>query len=391
MTGTPAASRPRTIAATCSAVNRWARAWEPSRSVESVSRKAVLGTRAPPALARASAMASPTRTAAAVMMSRLPAYGGQVVAGALDLEQDDHPARRPARRGSRTAPPRTPAALEPVAGHVAGDPADHVLDRRRDRRLVEPSAQGAEDGVAHQDRRIGRVEDDDRLAVGGTADRHQGAGGRLGELVDVLAGARPGRAGGDGGDDLGVGHRAAAATAATIGTVAWPPQVIRLTFGRVEVLVRFTAGHDRRAQPGRRQVDGGEPGGGQPGRVGGVDPGAGRLEDQVDLAGVGLDPVDPVGGRLDPQLPGPGQAVGGRVDADQGPQLQDGERSSLSPGRCRCCRTRRPHTTGAHCRGVVPDRSSRLGRPGRPGPASRTRPGTRRRRPAGRRRGARRS
>ena len=103
----------------------------------------------------------------------------------------------------------------------------------------------AEDRVAHDQRRLGRVEDDDRLAALGAADVLDRAGRGLGELVDVGARARAGRLRGDRGDDLGVRRRATTReTAATIGIVAWPPQVTMLTFGGVEVLVEV----DRRAR-----------------------------------------------------------------------------------------------------------------------------------------------
>ncbi len=76
-----------------------------------------------------------------------------------------------------------------------------------DRLLVRLGLGQAVHGVAHDQRRLGRVEDDDRLALLGAADLLDRAGGGAGEFVDVLAGARADRLGGGGGDDLGVGHR----------------------------------------------------------------------------------------------------------------------------------------------------------------------------------------
>ncbi len=75
MTSTPAASSAATTWRTWASVNRWAIACEPSRSVESVMRR----SRVMPSPPRADAAASrsPTRAAAAVMMSRLPAHGGR--------------------------------------------------------------------------------------------------------------------------------------------------------------------------------------------------------------------------------------------------------------------------------------------------------------------------
>ena len=66
----------------------------------------------------------------------------------------------------------------------------------------------------------------------GAADRLDAGRGGAGELVDVGAGAGAGRRAGHRRDDLGVGDPdgGRAETAATIGIVAWPPQVIMLTF-----------------------------------------------------------------------------------------------------------------------------------------------------------------
>ena len=86
--------------------------------------------------AGAAAIRSPTRSAAEVMMSRLPGVGGQVVPGPLDLEQDGDLVRSPARgrEGARTSPSTVgdlDRLLEPVAGHVR---------RRRRRPSGRPSA-----------------------------------------------------------------------------------------------------------------------------------------------------------------------------------------------------------------------------------------------------------
>ena len=64
------------MARTCASVNWCDIAWLPSRSVVSVMRT---GRSVPVISATASAVAtsSPTRAAAAVMMSRLPAYSGR--------------------------------------------------------------------------------------------------------------------------------------------------------------------------------------------------------------------------------------------------------------------------------------------------------------------------
>ena len=79
ITSTPAPSSACTVARTCASVNSCDIAWLPSRSVVSVIRtgrsvpRHALRTPAN----RVVATSSPTRAAAAVMMSRLPAYVGR--------------------------------------------------------------------------------------------------------------------------------------------------------------------------------------------------------------------------------------------------------------------------------------------------------------------------
>src|SRR3546814_5012112 len=65
----------------------------------------------------------------------------------------------------------------------------HILDARPDRGAVAIVAQ-AIDGIAHDERRFGGVEDDDRLAAGRPADIDDRLARRFGELVDI--GARAG-------------------------------------------------------------------------------------------------------------------------------------------------------------------------------------------------------
>ena len=60
--------------------------------------------------------------------------------------------------------------------------------------------------VAHDQRGLGRIEDDDRLAALGAAELADRLRGRLGELVDIGARAGAGRFRGDRGDDLAPDH-----------------------------------------------------------------------------------------------------------------------------------------------------------------------------------------
>ena len=90
----------------------------------------------------------------------------------------------------------------------------------------------------------------------GAADLLDGRGGGLGELVDVGAGARPGRLARR---SRRRSRRSATgvtpATAATIGIVAWPPQVTMLTFGASRCSSRLTAGTTYGPIAAGREVD----------------------------------------------------------------------------------------------------------------------------------------
>lgn len=79
-----------------------------------------------------------------------------------------------------------------------------------DRLLIGIVAQ-AIDRLAHDQRRLGRIENDDGLAARGTTHVHDRLACRLGEFVDIGAGAGPCALAGDRGDDLAIvdlGHAA---------------------------------------------------------------------------------------------------------------------------------------------------------------------------------------
>ena len=74
-------------------------------------------------------MASPTRIAAAVMMSRFAGVGRQVVTGALHLQEHDGPMRNlPTRCEEGAVFPHDRGILQPVAGNVARDFVDHFVN-----------------------------------------------------------------------------------------------------------------------------------------------------------------------------------------------------------------------------------------------------------------------
>src|SRR5690606_28171919 len=100
----------------------------------------------------------------------------QEVAEALDLHEDRH------ALAIEDGP-----VLELVAGDVLLDLEDHRLDGSDDLVLLGRVLREAVDGVAHHQRRLGRVDDDDGLAALGAADELYAARRRAGELVDVLA------------------------------------------------------------------------------------------------------------------------------------------------------------------------------------------------------------
>lgn len=69
------------------------------------------------------------------------------------------------------------ALPELLAGHIRSDLLRHRLDRPFDGAVVGIAVDEAVDGVAHQDRRVGGVEDDDRASALGSTDGLQCRGG----------------------------------------------------------------------------------------------------------------------------------------------------------------------------------------------------------------------
>src|SRR4051794_14411966 len=94
------------------------------------------------------------------------------------------------------APGRVPLVefrptLELVAGHGLLYLSHYLLHRVGDLLFVDLIILWDDvDGVAHYQRRIGRVEDDDRLPLLRPPDLLQAPGGGEGELIYVLPGAR---------------------------------------------------------------------------------------------------------------------------------------------------------------------------------------------------------
>src|SRR6266540_1033526 len=197
---TPARSSPPAIAATWSAVNWWALAWLPSRKVESITRTprgSAIGDPLPRLEPLGDLLADPHRRRGHDV--QVPGIGRQVVASALHLHEDGD---------LLVVEDRLPA--QPVARHVGAHRRHHLVDRGGHRLLVHRAGQRV-DRIPHHDRRLRRVQHDDRLGPLRPADPLDPPRGRLRELVDIRPRPRPGAAAGDGGHDLRVAHRGDAA------------------------------------------------------------------------------------------------------------------------------------------------------------------------------------
>ena len=95
---------------------------------------------------------------------------------------------------------------ESISRHIMTHTFNHLVHRLRDRVLVRVWAHRAEDRVAHDHRGLGWVEDDDGLALLGTTDVLHALGRGLGELIDILSGARTSGQRGHRRHDFGVAH-----------------------------------------------------------------------------------------------------------------------------------------------------------------------------------------
>src|SRR5262249_26100836 len=135
----------------------------------------------------------------------------------------------------------------------------------------------------HDQRGLGRVQDDDRLAALGAAYHLNGLRGGLRELVYVRPGAGTGGARGDGGDDLGVAHGGDSCD----GRDHWDGGLAaaghHVDVSAVEVLVEVD-GRDNIGTYGRwREVDEPDAVAGQCRGVGFMRLGRRRVEDDADI------------------------------------------------------------------------------------------------------------
>src|SRR5690554_2783279 len=207
-----------------------------------------------------------------------------------------------------------------VAGYVLLHLGDHAVDRIGDARLVRRVGGQAVDGVAHDQRRLGRVDDDDRLALLRATHLLDGTGGGAGELVDVLARARTDRAGGHGGDDLAVLHRLHAGHCGDHGDggLAAAGDHVDVENRLVCMLLQVDRRHDIRTDGGRCEVNHQYAQLVELAAVLGMHIGRGGIEGDADvvLAHVGQQAVDTFAGGLQTHFLGALEAFGGGVDAD---------------------------------------------------------------------------
>ena len=140
--------------------------------------------------------------------------------------------------------------------------------------------------------------------------------GRGGELVDVGAGARAGRARRDRGDDLGVGHRGHGGHGGDDRHRRLAAAGDHVDVGRgqvsLEVDHRDDVGPDRR----RGQIDRLDAGLGVARGVGQMGAGRGRLKHDVGQLGLAQQPVDALVRGDHAGGPRPRQAIGPGIDAD---------------------------------------------------------------------------
>ena len=106
-------------------------------------------------------------------------------------------------------------------------------------------------GVAHEDRRIGGIQDYNRLTARRVADLLQAASGSFSELVDILPGAGPGAFTRDGGDDLGVLHRSNLVEGAHQRHGRLTAATHQVDVARADVLVEIDQRDDVRPDSGR--------------------------------------------------------------------------------------------------------------------------------------------
>jgi hypothetical protein len=246
--------------------------------------------------------------------------GRQEVAGAFDLDEHGDPTTS----GVAERHVELGVGDEVVPRHVGGDLGGDLADRPFDGGGVGVERDRAVDGVAHHERWLGRVQDDDRLASRRPTDHLDGLRRGAGELVDVLASSGTGRGRRHGGDDLGVVDRHDARHRVDHRDGRLPTAGDHVDVHLVDVLGEVGGWHHERTACGRREVDGGDARLAVLGCVAHVHVRRGGLEDDVGQFGLGEQPVDPLGRRFEAFVPGATQALGIGVDPDHPTRLDVG-------------------------------------------------------------------
>ena len=190
----------------------------------------------------------------------VPRVGGQVIGGAFNLkEYRGLKSAEVANTRYMQAFPRPHTLklrglLHPVARHVLPDARNHGVDRARNTGLVCGLGQ-RDHRVTHDQRRLGRIEQDNRFRADCSAELLEGACGRLGEFVDVGSRARPCRSRSDCCDNFRIVDRRDAADGRDDRDRRLSPAGHHVQIVRAEVRLKV---HDRDgigAERRGRQVD----------------------------------------------------------------------------------------------------------------------------------------
>ncbi|POM13877.1 hypothetical protein CSX04_08416 [Burkholderia cepacia] len=209
--------------------------------------------------------------------------------------------------------------LQAIAGYIGLDRSGHLADRRFDLRPVCRFGQHI-DRVAHHERRLGRVEHDDRLALSGAADRFDRLRRRLREFVDVGARAGPSRLAADRCDDFRVMHLCDPRHGRDHRDRRLSAARDHVHVRRIEMRVEVHHRHTIRADGSGRQVDHANAGleRAQERVVLHMRAGGRRIEHEVDLVeyGQARQPFHAFMRRRHAEPRGAREAVRGRIDAD---------------------------------------------------------------------------
>ena len=182
----------------------------------------------------------------------------------------------------------------------------------------------AENGVAHQNRRVAGIEDQHRLTTLGAPNDLQRNRGRFDEVIDACAGAGAGRLRRDRRHDLRVGDDPALRHRCDNRHGCLPAAGGQVQVWRIEMFVKIDHRDAIRPDRGRGEVEYPHPGAGKSPPIGAVRLRRGGVEDELDVSKVrhGQQAVDSAGGSRHAHACGADQATGVRVCVDHGAHRQ---------------------------------------------------------------------